>query len=412
MSKKPRRTGVYGPYRHGARWRLLLRAPDGTQSVESFESEAEAAAAKRGCLRALVADDAWERAAALEEQAKRARAEAEAGGAEALTVGELVERFEAWQQEQGRRPGTVSTARRKLKQLLAPVLDEPARSITAVRAGEIYKARSAAVRPETHRGDLRQARSLWTWAIKAGHVRVNPWRDVAPTGERAEGKEQLREHEALAWYETALSEARSEEIGETRRQQRLIEQRREGALAALCTLVLGHRESEVVALAPRDVESGWAWITKGKTRKSRRRVRIPNDISGLLQERAKAVREAGGDRLFAHGRKWVYDHVRRICDKAGVIKVCAHSMRGLHATLAVDGGETAEAVARQLGHVRTTVTETSYIDPAATAAAAQSRVLTVLQGGKLVTGTTGNVTNEKSRLDAATSAGSKSQQSR
>ncbi len=382
MPKHSRRTRVYGPYKHGTGWRLILRAPDGTASYQPFEGEAEAARAKRAIETALTSDDGWERAAELEEQARRARAEAEAGGKEALTVTALIERFELHQREQGRKPGTVGTAGRKLRALLAPVLEQPARAITAARAAELYKARAAAVAPETHRGDLRQARSLWAWGAKAGLVGVNPWTAVAPTGARSEGKEQLREHEALAWYETALREARSEEIGATSRQQRLIEQRREGALAALCTLILGHRESEVVALAPRDVESGWAWVTKGKTRKSRRRVRIPDDIRWLLQERAKTVREAGGTRLFPHGRKWVYDHVRRLCDKAGVVKVCAHSMRGLHATLAVDGGETAEAVARQLGHISTAVTEKHYTDPAATAAAAQGRVLTVLQGGK------------------------------
>jgi len=383
MSKRPRKTGVYGPYQHGRGWRLILRHPDGTQSYEPFGTEAEAETFKRACHVVRVSDDAWERAAALEEQARRARAEAEAGGAEALTVLQIVERFEAHQKEQGRRPGTISTARRKLAQILAPVMDEPARAITSTRAGELYRARAAAVSPETHRGDLRQARSLWTWAGKAGLVgRTNPWTSVAPTGARSEGKEQLREHAALAWYQAARGEARSDETGDTGRQQRLIEQRREGALAALCTLVLGHRESEVVALAPRDVESGWAWVAKGKTRKSKRRVRIPDDIREMLQARARAVREAGGTRIFPHGRKWVYDHVKRLCRVAGVPDVCAHSMRGLHATLATDAGATAELVAQQLGHVSTQITERKYTDPAATAAAAQSRVLTVLQGGK------------------------------
>ena len=41
---------------------------------------------------------------------------------------------------------------------------------------------------------------------------------------------------------------------------------------------------------------------------------------------------------------------RRICVMAGVPNVCPHSLRGLHATLALEGGATSDSVAKALGH--------------------------------------------------------------
>ena len=49
-------------------------------------------------------------------------------------------------------------------------------------------------------------------------------------------------------------------------------------------------------------------------------------------------------------RNYYWLQVRRLCRLAGVTEVCAHSLRGLHATLALEGGATADAVARALGH--------------------------------------------------------------
>ena len=72
----------------------------------------------------------------------------------------------------------------------------------------------------------------------------------------------------------------------------------------------------------------------------------------------------------------------RICRECGVQLVTAHSMRGLHATLAKRSGATSAAVAAQLGHSDERVSEQSYIAPDAKAGADQDRVLHVLSGGR------------------------------
>ena len=77
----------------------------------------------------------------------------------------------------------------------------------------------------------------------------------------------------------------------------------------------------------------------------------------------------------------------RICRAAGVPRVTAHDMRGLHGTLAVETGLSAHAVAAALGHESVTTTLQSYAKAGAGASARQEKVLMVLAGGKQERGT-------------------------
>jgi integrase len=240
---------------------------------------------------------------------------------------------------------------------------------------DLYQTRSRAVAADTHRGELNQVRTLWRWAAERGLVRPGLWELVKPRGKRRRGKLQPRRAEARALYQVALQEASTPAPADRRRRGNA-----EGALAVLCALLLGYRASEIVALAPRDIDDDWAWVEEGKTRAAARHTRIPKDLLELLRRRAAEVRGRGGDRLFAHGRGWVLDHVKRLCLAAGIPKVTAHGLRGLHSTLATSAGATGELVAAQLGHESATVTRQHYIDPDALTDAAQGRVLDALIG--------------------------------
>jgi len=84
-----------------------------------------------------------------------------------------------------------------------------------------------------------------------------------------------------------------------------------------------------------------------------------------------------------HWRDWPRKWVQRICKGAGVPKVSAHGMRGLHGTLAVDRGITSHAVASALGHESFKTTAAHYAKREAVAGAQQKRALAVLTGGRL-----------------------------
>lgn len=73
--------------------------------------------------------------------------------------------------------------------------------------------------------------------------------------------------------------------------------------------------------------------------------------------------------------------IELVCKLAGVPVVGAHSMRGLHATLAMDAGITGTVVAASLGHEHVRTTTRSYAKGEAVAGAKQRRALTVLASG-------------------------------
>jgi integrase len=155
-----------------------------------------------------------------------------------------------------------------------------------------------------------------------------------------------------------------------------------GAVAAMMTLLLGMRAGEIVSRVVRDVDDDGKllWIPSSKTEAGRRTLEIP----ALLQPFLKRLTEGRkpDEKLF--GQRWrdrPRKEVARICGLAGVPKVCAHSMRGLHSTLAVQSGITGHVVAAALGHESFATTKQSYAKPEAVSSAQQRTVLKVLAGG-------------------------------
>jgi integrase len=58
------------------------------------------------------------------------------------------------------------------------------------------------------------------------------------------------------------------------------------------------RAGEIMGLTERDVGAGELCVTEGKTANAARRVKVPEPLVRLLEDRARAVRERGGDRLL------------------------------------------------------------------------------------------------------------------
>lgn len=109
-----------------------------------------------------------------------------------------------------------------------------------------------------------------------------------------------------------------------------------GALAAVLLLVCGLRSSEVVNCAVRDLDGCGEIlrIPSGKTRAAPRLVAIPESIRPHLVELCAG--RGPTERMFGpRWRGWPRHWVTRICKAAGVPALCAHSMRSLHAALAL-----------------------------------------------------------------------------
>ena len=155
------------------------------------------------------------------------------------------------------------------------------------------------------------------------------------------------------------------------------------AVGVLLMLHLGLRQGEVSARIVRDVdgEGRILHIPFGKTDSSRRRLKVPDWLRPMLRE--LILDRAPTDQLFASrqgllGRTYWGRKVREYCKQAGVPEVCPHSLRGLHATLAIEEGATSEAVARALGHTSFAMTAKHYASADSVANARASKASQVL----------------------------------
>ena len=155
-----------------------------------------------------------------------------------------------------------------------------------------------------------------------------------------------------------------------------------GAVAAMMALLLGMRASEIVSRVVRDLDDDGRqlWIPDAKTEAGKRTLRVPDVLRPYLQRLATG-RKPEERILGKHWRDWPRVWVQEICTKVGVPLVGAHSMRGLHSTLAMDAGITGHVVAASLGHERVSTTIQSYAKSEAVSGAQQRRTLTVLAGG-------------------------------
>ncbi len=231
---------------------------------------------------------------------------------------------------------------------------EAIRARVSPRTGEVYSV-------DTHRSMLAEGRMLAKFCVGKRWLRVSPLEGVEGKGKRRHGKPQLRIDEARRWMAKATELADAGEVG---------------AVAAMMALLLGMRASEIVSRVVRDLddEGRQLWIPDAKTEAGKRTLRP-------YLQRLAAGRQPDARIFGNHWRDWPRTWVQEICTKAGVPLVGAHSMRGLHSTLAMDAGVTGHVVAASLGHERVSTTIQSYAKSDAVAGAQQRRTLTVLSGG-------------------------------
>lgn len=336
------RRKIYGPYHDKRRdeWRVII-AKDGTRAAAVRKTE----------------DEARELIQKLEEEL-----ELDAP----MTIKKALESYKDWLARSGLKEGTQATTKFRLQALLG---SEGKRSMTSVdgrRAQLLYGELAKKQKADTHRNTLSAVRAFWRWAAKQGHVKYDPWRAVEPEGRRRKGKKQLRVDEARAFTSKALELA---EAGD------------DGAVAALCCLLLGMRASEVVRRVGRDLDDGGSvlCITEAKTEAGERTLDIPEVLRPLL---ARLVRGPAEPLFPGRSRYWLREQVQRICRLAQTITVCPHGLRGTHATLAMAAGASSAIVASSLGHASPAVTLAHYAEKSAVASGQARAAMRVISGGK------------------------------
>lgn len=264
----------------------------------------------------------------------------------------LLDRFEAYMTDKGNETRSIQTAMKRLYSWFdgSEIITE----ITPKVLQKIYNKRVKSCAVDTQRNELNQCKTFFRWIVKQKILKDNPALEIEPQGKRKTGKDQLRIDEARRWMEVAATRANGGD---------------KGAVAAMISLYIGARANEIVSRRVRDIDDNCRlfWIPSSKTESGKRIV----EVNEFLQPFLKMLIEGkkSWDYLFPtehnskKGHVWesyVNRNVQSICDEAGVQKVCAHSMRGLHATLAEEYGVTGHAIAKSIGHVNIGVTHNHY----------------------------------------------------
>jgi integrase len=377
MGRRPG-PGIWGPYEDDSGWFLRQRTTDGGVARVPVQSKASGQRIKDEVIRR------WE-----------------TGG---RTIRGGLEEYRSYLRDEKRnKPKSYNETLRRLYQFFADVLDAPLTTMTPMRAKGLYEAltKKKATAPvaagedekvpvggkrvetekplavDTCRNTVIEARTFFRYAVDQRWMPSNPLEGVKGKGKRKHGKAQPRIDEARAWLDTALA----------------MGPKKPGAVAALCTLLLGMRATEITTRAVRDLDDGGRllWIPDSKTEAGRRTLEVPDVLQPLLI--AIAEGKASTDLLFGgsrdedgvehpHGRNWPRAWVGRICKAAKVPRVSAHGMRGAASTIATEGGAAGHLIAAQLGHGSETVSETSYTRPGTRDRVDRRKGLRILTGGR------------------------------
>ena len=324
---------VFGPYPNGKKWRIVVKEGQARKSV-CVATREEAERLKADLLRTVSEQGPTRIGVALDDYLEAKR-------------------------QQGARAVSLRTMESRLRLFLP--LEESIGSLTPARAQALYEKETQriarfgrTVTATTHRGTLKLAKTFFRWALERRMARANPFEAVKPVGKPSAGKRQLRIDEARKLYEWLLARAQGGD---------------EGSLALLLQLLLGLRSSEVLQRVARDLDDGGRvlWIPHGKTHNARRRLEVPEALRpfllGLAAGKPAERLLFGGDREQPYFHIWLWRQVKKYCQRADLPRVCPHSLRGLHSSLAVAAGCTSGAVASALGHGSFAITAKHYVDP-------------------------------------------------
>ena len=305
-----------------------------------------------------------------------------------------VEAFLARKRQSGCAESTIESDEDRLAMILGSVMNRAIRSVSS-RGEELYTAaqvypqghRRAGQRraADTHQNALAVAKDWAGFCVKRRWLKANPFAEVESVGRRVEGADKVR----LTVDESRQLQAFCHAHAATDL----------GAVLTLAYLLLGPRASELVRRPVRDVDDSGRllWIGATKTKAGRRRLLVPDELAVYLV--AIAAGRRGDEPLFVSvasrrwpgGRRWsrhmAYNHVRRICEAAGVPDVAPQALRRTQATLATDAGATGLMVAEHLGHAvgrAPAVTHRSYVERDAARDASVDRGLRVLHGRRQI----------------------------
>jgi site-specific recombinase XerD len=163
-------------------------------------------------------------------------------------VSEAIEEYERYMaDEKGNKPKSSRETARRLR-LFFPDLDRDVGTLDSIECAAYYDdltrrpcRTGKPLAADSHRNMLAEAKTFLSWCVTKKWLPANPLQAVEGRGRRRHGKPQLRIDEARRWLAKAIQLA---DAGEP------------GAVAAMVSLLMGLRCSEIIERVVRDVDDG------------------------------------------------------------------------------------------------------------------------------------------------------------
>jgi integrase len=334
---RERREKAHGPYQRGRTWRVVETSATGARSTCSFKTR----------------EEALDYIAEFNDEA------------EGRTVSGVIDAYRDSLRERGLRDGSITTSVFRLHGIMQDVeRDRLLSSITPTVAGQLYAARAATVKADTHHAELAVASAMFTWCVRKGWLSANPFAAIEPVGRKTQRTARLRIDELRKLERAALGELT-----------------REGLAVAMAAL-MGLRATELTARVVRDVDDGGRllWLDTAKTEASEGSVIVPPRLRARV---AKLVAgRAPDERLFGDvDRHWLGYHVRRLCALAEVPIVSPHALRRTWASIGAES-RSVDVLSRAMGHTSAAITRRHYIAGNAEQNRNTNVVLRAVQGGR------------------------------
>jgi integrase len=302
---------------------------------------------------------------------------------EGVTVEGALSMFETELRGRGNLESSVAQCKRWLELFFEPVMSMQIARLRHEKATELYARFREGRSVDYHRDALSRAKGFLSWCVERGWVSENVLVKVKGIGKRKTGKPQFTGDEAHRWFVFMLAKAQ-------RRSTMRECQESDRATALLMLLLMALRQGDVINRRVRDVDLNATVlrVTKGKTAKSNRPRKIPDQLQPLLRQvvHGRDVEEwlfpASDTASGTHTNHWLRKSQRRFCKAAGVPYIPPHGLKGTAGSILAETGELSDKIADHLSHARSSMTERHYITPGIVDGAQAAKAFVVLSGGR------------------------------
>lgn len=259
------------------------------------------------------------------------------------------------------KPSTVLIKKNICESKILPYFGK--KSVNEISAVEVRKWQNFLMKSEQKYSETylktihNQLSAIMNYAKKFYNLKTNPCEQAGSIGSsRAETMQYWTLEEFLTFRESILDR---EHI-------------------SICFDVLywtGMRVGELLALTKEDIDfakkeirinksyqrlKGEDIITTPKTKKSIRRVLIPDFLCEELKEFLRTAHVDEGKRIFPYSKGILNQEMKRGCRESGVKKIRVHDLRHSHVSLLINNGFDALVIAERVGHENVSTTLNTY----------------------------------------------------